>query len=58
MKRPRFVVYESKDGWRWRLLAANNRIIADSGEAYTRKRDAERAASRVMYHVARIKSGA
>lgn len=54
MKRPRFVVYEA----RGRLLAANNRIIADSGEAYTRESDAKRATSRVMYHVARIKSGA
>lgn len=25
--------------WRWRLWAANNRIIADSGEGYARKQD-------------------
>ena len=31
MKRPRFQVYEAADGWRWRLLAANNRLIAESG---------------------------
>lgn len=25
--------------WRWRLRAANNRIIADSGESYHNKTD-------------------
>jgi uncharacterized protein YegP (UPF0339 family) len=42
-------VYEdAAGGWRWRRIAANNEIIADSGEAYTRKADAERAAERVF----------
>lgn len=36
----RFKVYKDYKGeWRWRLLAANNKIIADSGEAYTNKQD-------------------
>lgn len=26
--------------WRWRLIAANGRIIADSGEGYVNKSDA------------------
>ncbi len=40
----RFDVYQDKSGqWRWRLLAGNGRIVADSGESYTRLRDAERA---------------
>ena len=40
---PRFEVYQDKrGGWRWRLKAANNRIIAQ-GESHTRKRDADRA---------------
>lgn len=47
MKRPKFVVYESVDGWRWRLVAANGRILA-SGESHTRKEDAERAIDTVM----------
>jgi uncharacterized protein YegP (UPF0339 family) len=47
VKRPRFVVYLAADGYRWRLKAANNRTIADSGEAYTRKRDAVRAVEAV-----------
>ena len=48
---PRFVVYKAKDGWRWRLLAANNRIIA-TGEAHTRERDAWRAVDTVTSTVA------
>jgi uncharacterized protein YegP (UPF0339 family) len=40
---PRFHVYEAVDGWRWRLLSANGRTVADSGEAYTRRRDCVRA---------------
>ena len=42
----RFQVYKAADGWRWRLLAGNNKVIA-SGEAHTRERDARRAASKV-----------
>lgn len=30
--------------WRWRRVAANGRIIADSGQGYTRRWSAERAA--------------
>ena len=44
MRRPKFTVYQSRDGWRWRLTAANGRIIA-TGEAHTRKADAVRAAA-------------
>ncbi len=36
----RFHVYADTAGyWRWRLLAANNRTIADSGEGYFNKAD-------------------
>ena len=44
--KPRFQVYKAADGWRWRLLAGNNKVIA-SGEAHTRERDARRAAANV-----------
>ena len=48
MKRPRFSVYQDKSGgYRWRLLAGNNKVIA-SGEAHTRERDAWRAIRTVM----------
>lgn len=33
-------VYKDRAGyWRWRLVAANNRIVADSGEGYVNKQD-------------------
>jgi uncharacterized protein YegP (UPF0339 family) len=33
-------VYKDSDGeWRWRLLAANNRNIANSGQGYRNKQD-------------------
>lgn len=35
-----YLVYEDAAGeWRWHLRAANNRIIADSGEGYHNKQD-------------------
>lgn len=54
MRQPRFQVYPAKDGYRWRLLAANGRTIADSGEAYTRKQDADRAVATVTATVEHI----
>jgi uncharacterized protein YegP (UPF0339 family) len=40
--------YEDQAGeWRWRLRGANGEIVADSGEGYTRERDAVRAFLRV-----------
>jgi len=37
-----FVVYVDDAGqYRWRLFAANNRIIADSGEGYRSQGDCE-----------------
>lgn len=43
MKSARFEVYQDKKkGWRFRLIAANGRIIAQ-GEAHTREADAWRA---------------
>ena len=39
-----FEIYPDKASkWRWRAKAPNGRIIADSGESYTRKPDARRA---------------
>jgi uncharacterized protein YegP (UPF0339 family) len=39
-------IYKARDGWRWRLVAKNGHCVADSGEAYTRRSDALRAALR------------
>jgi uncharacterized protein YegP (UPF0339 family) len=43
----KFEVYNSNGQYRWRLLAANNRIIANSGEAYHNKADCLAAISLV-----------
>jgi uncharacterized protein YegP (UPF0339 family) len=40
-------VYEGKDGWRWRIKAANGEVVA-TGESHTRKEDAERALATVL----------
>jgi uncharacterized protein YegP (UPF0339 family) len=44
----RFEVYEDAAGeFRWRLVAGNGEIVADSAEGYTRWEDAERAVETV-----------
>ncbi len=43
-----FRVYEDAAGeWRWRLVAGNERVIADSGEGYRDKQDCLHAISLV-----------
>lgn len=41
-------VYLARDGWRWRLTAKNGRTVADSAEAYARKRNAVDAAEALL----------
>jgi uncharacterized protein YegP (UPF0339 family) len=39
-----YVVYkDSVNRWRWHLLAANNEILADSGQGYENKSDCLKA---------------
>ncbi len=52
MKQARFEVYKAKDGWRWALKAKNGRIIADSGESFTRKETALASVQVVKDHAA------
>jgi uncharacterized protein YegP (UPF0339 family) len=40
--------YRARDGWRWRLKAANGRQVACSGEAFASRANAERAAMRLV----------
>lgn len=47
--RSTFDVYQSVDGFRWRLRSRNGNIVADSGEAYTTRADARRAARSVAW---------
>ena len=49
--RYRFEVYLDKKGeWRWRLVAPNNRIIANSGEGYKWKVDCLDAIKLIKKH--------
>ncbi|MFB6085436.1 MAG: HVO_2922 family protein [Halodesulfurarchaeum sp.] len=42
-RRQTFEVYEDSAGqWRWRLVAPNGNIVADSGEGYRSKQGAKR----------------
>ena len=46
----KFEIYQDASGlgfWRWRLLAGNGKIIADSGEGYSSKTNCKRAVDRV-----------
>lgn len=48
----RFEIFQDNAGeWRWRLVAANSKIIADSGEGYTTKQGAQRGIESVKANV-------
>jgi uncharacterized protein YegP (UPF0339 family) len=38
-----FQIHKAKDGWRWRCLAPNKKIVAESGEAYAQRDGARKA---------------
>ena len=42
------IYQDNADEWRWRLKAANRKIIADSGEGYSRRFNARRAAEKAL----------
>ena len=51
-KKPTFQVYEDNAGeWRWRLIASNGNIIADSGEGYQSKQGVKRGIESVKRSV-------
>ena len=44
----KFVIYEDSGGsYRWRLVAANGQTVATSGESFSSKANARRAAENV-----------
>lgn len=48
----KFELYlDEADEWRWRLRHRNGNIMADSGEGYTRKANAESAIGTLREHV-------
>ncbi len=47
-RRYRFVVYQDrKKEWRWRLVASNGKIVADSAEGYKKKAHAVKMINRI-----------
>ncbi|MFC7141852.1 HVO_2922 family protein [Halosimplex aquaticum] len=47
-----FEVYQDEaDEWRWRLVHRNGNVLADGGEGYTRRNDANRAVDRIRENV-------
>ena len=45
-------VYRDKAGqWRWRMMARNGKIVADSGEGYASRSNAKRAWRAVHKHI-------
>jgi len=47
-----FEVYrDAAEEWRWRLVHRNGNILADSGEGYSRRNDARRAADRLRERI-------
>ena len=49
----KFTIYKDRRGeYRWRLTAANNRTIADSGEGYVNKSDCAGAIDLVKRYAA------
>lgn len=45
----KFYIYCDKSGkWRWRLKSGNGRVVADSGEGYSREAGAVSAVERLM----------
>lgn len=49
--RGKIVIYEAKDGWRWHLKSSNGKITAESGEAYSTKRNVKNAVNRLSINV-------
>jgi uncharacterized protein YegP (UPF0339 family) len=48
-----FELYKDGNGdWRWRLLANNKKVIADSGEGYRKRSECHKAVDRVRRLVA------
>lgn len=45
------IFQDANDEWRWRLVATNGNIIADSGEGYASKQGVERGIQSVKRSV-------
>lgn len=46
-----FIVYPSKNGWRWQMRKKNGRIMGDSGEAYKTPFAVRRAIQTIFFAI-------
>lgn len=54
--KPKFELFQdTAKEWRWRLIASNGNIIADSGEGYNSKQGAKRGIESVKKNVPKAK---
>lgn len=44
----KLVTWKALDGWSWRMVAPNGRIVAESGEAYSRRSGCIKAVERLV----------
>jgi len=44
----RVEIYKADDGWRWRFMAANGKILAASGESYSTKSNCKRSIDKLL----------
>lgn len=48
----KFKIYRDQAGlYRWKLVSRNGRIVADSGEGYSKRNNATRAARNLNYEL-------
>ena len=53
MEADKVIVFRDASGeWRWKRVAANGEIVADSGEGYVHRQDCEAGAARQGVEVA------
>lgn len=48
VQNPRAILYRKKGEWRWRIVAANGRKLANGGESYKRRIDCVKQLERAM----------
>ena len=47
-------IWKSKDGWRWRFVEKGGRVLADSGQVYLDRIEAEQSLARLIKAVLTI----
>lgn len=48
MRKGKVILYKSRNGWRWRVVASNGHVLANAGQGYSRLCDCTRSLERVL----------